>query len=258
MVAITTATIPTTPIVNAGLLYVNDLTLSYTTTTTITLSQGAARDSTDTNDIILSAPVVIDIEKSGPGGIDVGITDYSTDYAVYAIADSTGYNQPSGIISLSATKPMLPGGYDMYRRIGWIVTGASLPLHILKFYQYGTDETRVYYYDIGIDTLNFVLIGGVATTFTEVTLEPIVPQIETKVIFRAEYTQANTINSAEFLPFGATSTIGMIRISAGAVSTQWQTIEIPCKLDDTTPAIKYKVGTSDSLNLYVAGYRDYL
>jgi hypothetical protein len=249
---------PDVPVVNAGSLYVSNLQLVYVDTTHLNILPGAARDYTNTNDIILNSQITIDIQKSGVNGIDKGTTDFASTYAVYLIGDSRGYKPTAGIISLNLTAPQLPADYDMSRRIGWIVTDISVPLKMLKFYQYGTDATRSYYYDIGINGLNQIILGGNDTTYTEVTLTPIVPPINTQSFCRIQYAQSAPGNSCQFLQFGASDSLGNISISSGAAVTSWQTVEIPSSLDGGTSAFKYRVGTGDNVNVYLFGYRDYL
>ena len=116
---------PNTPIVNAGLKYANGLQLAWASDETITIAAGAARDSSNTNDIVLDASVTVSNIVSGANGLDTGSVAANTMYAVYLIGDSTGYESTAGLLSTDASSPNLPGGYDMYRRIGWVLTDAT-------------------------------------------------------------------------------------------------------------------------------------
>jgi hypothetical protein len=104
------ALIPTTPIVNAGLLYVNGLQVANSVATPLTqlnIAAGQARDSTDTNDIVLpqiynlttipptptfvgALPLGATINGLfvGPNGVDQAVLAANTLYAVYIIASS--------------------------------------------------------------------------------------------------------------------------------------------------------------------------
>lgn len=243
---------PNYPIVNAGLKYANGLQLTRTGNKTITMASGAARNSTNVNDIVLSSTVTIDGSTVGANGVDVAVIVLSSFYAVYVIADSTEYNDTAGLLSLSSTAPSLPAGYDMFRRVGYILTDGSA--NILQFWQYGIDETRWMYYDVGISELS----GGSATTFTAVDLATSVPPLATQVILDAVYTPNGATDVAEFLPFGSAASNGIVRMGYGVAGAQAGTITVPCRLDSSTPKILYKVTAGDTLTLLTVGYQDYL
>jgi hypothetical protein len=261
--------IPNTPIVNAGLLYVNDLQLSAQiaigamTPKQITMQLGASRDSTNTNDLILGidapngtpaiAPVVINGANVGANGVDVAAIVASSFYAVYIISDSTDYQSTAGLLSLSTTAPNLPEGYDMFQRIGWVLTDSSA--NILQFWQYGSNETRTYYYDVGIS----VLSAGAATSFTAVNLSTAVPPINTEVLLNYTFTGTATTDIAEFLPYSSAATSGIVQISGGVTTAQVGMVWVPCQLTaGGVPEILYKVTGTATLTLLVAGYKDFL
>lgn len=261
--------IPQSPIVNAGLLYVNGLQLSAQiaigamTPKQITLKLGAARDSTNTNDLILGiqapngvpaiAPIVINGANVGANGVDLAVLADSSLYAVYIISDSTNYQPTAGLLSLSATSPNLPEEYDMFRRIGWVLTDSSA--NILQFWQYGSDETRIYYYDVGIS----VLSAGAANTFTAVNLSTAVPPIATEVLLNYTFTPTAAGDLAEFLPYSSGATNGIVQISGGVAVAQTGMVWVPCQLTvGGVPEILYKVTNTATLTLLVAGYKDFL
>ncbi len=243
---------PNSPIVNAGIKYVNGLHIAKTAAKTMSMAAGAARDWTNTNDIILSADASINGAAVGANGVDVAALVASSMYAVYVIGDSTKYQATAGLLSLDAEQPNLPGGYDMYRRVGWILTDGSA--NILQFWQYGEGQDRTYYYDVGISELS----AGSATSFTAIDLATSVPPIATQVIFDALYVPNGATDVAEFLPFGSTATDGNVVFGYGVAGDQRGMITIPCELDDGVPKIQYKVTAGDTLTLLTAGYIDYL
>lgn len=247
-------TTPNTPIVNAGIKYVTDLQLTKTAAKTISISSGAARDFTDTNDITLSAPVTVNGAVVGQNGVDVAVLVASTMYGVYVIGDSTGYHATAGLLSLATnTTPSLPSGYDMVRRIGWILTDSSA--NILQFYQYGQGQNRDYYYDVGISALS----AGNATTFTAINLSASVPPRATEVMFDIAFTANAATDTAQFLPFGSTATNGNVRFGTGVAAAQVGSITVPSQLNSTIPEVLYKVtSASDSLTLLVTGFKDFL
>jgi len=241
---------PNSPIVNAGLKYVNGLGISKTAAKIISMAAGAARDSTDTNDITLSALVSINGANVGANGVDVAAIVLSSFYAVYVIGDSTDYQPVAGLLSLSATTPNLPGGYDMFRRVGWVLTDGSA--NILQFWQYGNGEERTYYYDVGISELS----GGSSTTFAAIDVATSVPPIATEVLFDITFTPDGATEVAEFLPFGSSASNGIVRFGTGVAGAQVGSILVPCQLDSGVPKVLYKVASGDTLTLLTTGYKD--
>ncbi len=252
--------IPQSPIVNAGLLYVNGLGIAKTAAKVISMALGAARDSTNTNDIILSSDnphvsggvVSVNGANVGANGVDLAALVASSFYAVYAIGDSTSYNPVAGLLSLNATTPSLPEGYDMYRRVGWVLTDGSA--NILQFWQFGSGSGRVYYYDVGISALS----GGTSTTFANIDLSTSVPPIATEVLFHATYTPNSATNIAEFLPYGSSASNGIVVFGYGVAAAQQGMVTVPEELNAGKAEVKYKVATSDTLTLLTAGYKDFL
>lgn len=241
-----------TPIVNAGTKYVDGLSMVWGSTTTLTVASGACRDSGNTNDITISATKTLTSTTVGIGGIDVAAAGASSWYAVYVIGDSTGYNASGIIGSLSSSAPALPRGYDMYRRIGWVLTDGSS--HFLAFYQYGKAENRTYYYDVVISELS----GGNATSFTAIDLATSVPPIATEVLLNILFTPDGATEVAEFLPFGSSASNGIVQYGCGVAAAQQGMVTVPCALDTATPKILYKVASGDTLTAGTAGFKDYL
>lgn len=245
---------PNSPIVNAGLSYVNGLGMAYVDTTHLTVATGQARDSTNTNDITNSATVTFLTTRVGANGVDLAAVTTSSIYALYIIGDSTAYKTTACLASLNATTPSLPEGYDMFRRIGWIFSDGSS--HIIKFWQIGgSGGGRLMYWDVAVS----VLSGGTSTTYANVDLSTAVPPLATTdVRFIATYTPNSATNIAHMLIFGSSATNGMVQIGGGVAAAQVSNIIVPAALNTTKPEIQYKVQTSDTLSLSVEGFTDYL
>lgn len=243
---------PNSPIVNAGIKYVNGLGIAKTAAKVISMAAGAARNSTDENDITLSSSVSINGATVGANGVDVAVLTTSSFYAVYVIGDSTDYQATAGLLSLNTTTPSLPLGYDMYRRVGWVLTDGSS--NILQFWQYGSGQSRTYYYDVGISELS----GGTSTTFAAIDLATSVPPIVTEVLFDIAFTPDGATELAEFLPFGSSASNGIVRFGTGVAGAQVGSITVPCQLDSGIPKVLYKVAAGDSLTLLTVGYNDFM
>lgn len=264
-----------TPVVNGGIKYVSGLQMSWTSTTTITVQPGRARDQFNVNDIVVGYPpnvaasqtgealvppysagvsTVVSTAFNGAGGLDTGTIADSTFYAVYAIGDTYNNNAGSIILSKNGSVPQYPMGYNCSRRIGYILTDSSGL--ILNFWQYGNNSSRDMYYDIGIAAPTTT--GS--TTYAPIALGASVPPITAEVIMKVAYTANSATNIASFLPFGSTATNGIKVFGYGVAAEQQGMLEILTELN-TTPAAAFQYKTtsaSDTLVLTVAGYRDNL
>ncbi|MEO6077571.1 MAG: hypothetical protein ABIP54_02180 [Candidatus Andersenbacteria bacterium] len=260
------APVPETPMVNAGLLYVSGLQLSNDATTPLTLldvAAGACRDSTNTNDIVVSSAVVVNLAGTGALGIDTGTVAASTMYAVYAVGSSTnqiGNGQPVSaypgtvLLSLSFTQPTLPFNYDMFRRIGTVVTDSSS--HILAFRQDGSGQNRRMTYATPIAT---AITAGNATTNTSVVINttPTVPAIATLVHFSIGLTPTTAGNKVILVPTGAGASDIYAQLSGDvAAVVHTDALSCPCS---ATPQVSYRVTAGgDAVAISVQGFDDLL
>jgi hypothetical protein len=245
---------PNTPIVNAGIKYVNGLEIQKIDNKIINMSSGAARDSTNTNDIILNLPIIINGSLVGANGVDSEPLVNNQFYAVYIIGDSTNYLPVAGLLSTNNLQPNLPDNYDMYRRVGWVLTDDSS--NILNFKQFGKNEIKNYYYDIGI----VILISGSSTTFINLDLSPAVPPIDTQVLFLCSYVPALASSQLEFQIPGTVAGNGVFQFGygvAGGLSQQGM-ITVPCRVNLNVASVLYKVFVGDFVRITVAGYTDYI
>ena len=260
------------PVVNGAIRYVNGLQMSYTSTSTITIQAGRVRDFGNINDIVVGFPpnvagsetgeeptpasvtTVVSTAFTGPSGLDTGTVAASTFYAVYAIGDSFNNNPGSVILSKSAVSPLFPIGYNLYRRIGYILTDSSS--HILNFWQYGNGDVRDMWYDVGIAAPT---TAG-STGYANISLATSVPVTATEVFTKVTYTPASAANIASFLPYGSTATNGIEVFGYGVAAAQQGMLTIITQ-PNATPAAAFQYKTtsgSDTLVMVVAGYRDYL
>jgi hypothetical protein len=274
--------VPNTPIVNAGLKYVNGLQLSNSATTPnsqLAIAAGQARDSTNSNDIILSEAAVINGLAVGAGGVDQAVLAVNSLYAVYVIASSKSVFTPNdqlagrnpsgpdappnpfpvvGMLSLAANAaPYLPFGYDMWRRIGWVSTDNAA--NLVKFWQYGANEQRKYYWDLGAS----VLAAGASATFASVPMAVAltlgagipsvpVPPLALEVLLDVSLAGAATL---QFRPYGSAAAQGDVRLSAaGAIINS---MLVPSQLNAGVPTVQYAVSAS-SVSLLVTGFVDLL
>lgn len=242
-----------TPIVNARVAYVNGLQLAWATTTTFTMAAGAASNSNDINDIILPAQVTNLISSVGVNGVDIAAAVASSFYAVYVIGDSTEYQPTASLLSLNASQPSLPFGYDMYRRVGFILTDGSA--HVLKFWQYGNGGAKDMWYDTPIATPAITT----ATSYSTQSLAAGIPPIACETFLKVQYTANSATNVVNMGPYGSIPTAAMVVFGYGVAAEQQGMAVVPCALNVAVPTIEHKeTSASDALALLVSGYRDNL
>lgn len=242
---------PNTPIVNKGMIYANTMNLVYLTATTMTLTAGQCRNSSNVNDITLSASVTINTATTGANGLDQGAMGNDTRYTVYAIGSSTGAADSAGIISTDASSPLLPGDYDMYLRVGTVLTNGSA--QILPFFQSGNGLTRFMMYDTPIQELS----NGTATTFTDVDFSSSVPDTATWLLLEGAQTPNSAANTLFLRRNGSGATNGSARIAGQVAAVEIvDQVWVPC---DSGAIVEYKVSNgSDSADVFLVGYMDAL
>jgi len=242
-----------TPIVNARLAYVNGLQLAWASTTTFTMAAGAASNSNDINDIVLPALVTNTITSVGANGVDIAAAVASSFYAVYVIGDSTEYQPTASLLSLNASQPSLPFGYDMYRRVGFVLTDSGS--HVLKFWQYGNGGAKDMWYDTPIATPAITT----GTAYATQSLAAGVPPLSCESFLKVQYTANSATNVVNMGPFGSTPTAAMVVFGYGVAAEQQGMAVVPCALNSGVPTIEHKeTSASDALALLVSGYRDNL
>lgn len=262
-----------TPVVNGNIMYVNGMRLAWVSTTTFTVSQGLCRNSTNVNDINIGLPlnvaatqtgelpvpagggaVTVDITLTGAGGLDQGTLAASTFYAVHAIGDSTGNNAGSALISTSLTAPVLPGGYDMFRRIGFIKTdGAS---HVLPFRQEGLSTDRWMWWDAAIATS---VTAGSSATFATVDASAGIPPmgVSSEAMFLVTFTPTGAGDALQMRPGLSSATSGYVQVS-GSVAAVATTTTVILPIDSPyTDAVDYLV-VGSAVAIDVAAYLDQL
>jgi hypothetical protein len=254
-------------------LYIEGLKLSAASTTVLAVAPGAARDSTNSIDMVVGlqnyfnidnpalqfsgyqAGLFINSTVNGANGLDTGTIAASTQYAVYLIGDSRNYNNTAAVLSLTSNiAPLLPAGYDSYRLIGFMPTDGS------SHFVYATSKPQnisgllTYFNSPGIS----VLSGGNATSFTaiDLTASSAVPTTTLQnviVTFLATFTPAAAGDTAQFRPTGSAATGGLPTITgvtAGFAQTQY--IQVIAGVGSSKPEIDYKVTASgDALSLLV-------
>lgn len=253
------------PVYQLPFLYVNGLSVSVASNTTLSISAGQCRDSNDIMDIVIgsaplnggttTAPVTLNAAVIGVNGIDAGTFAASKVYAVYAIGDSRYYQAPATLLSLASNStPTMPFGYDSYRLVGYAVTDASV--HFLPAYVAGNNNYRVFAYDAPQAT---AVTAGNATSYTAVALTAVVPPVENLPVSIAfAFTPGAASRTLKMTPGNATGDAVTItgQVTSVVVSGNAQVLS---KVTTAVPEIDYKVANAgDAVAINVAGFNFFI
>lgn len=242
------------PVESLPFLYISGMNVSVASVTVMAIAPGQCRDSNDNIDIPYYVPFFINSAVVGAGGLDAGTLAASTNYAIWAIADSTNKKQPSAIISLwSNVAPLIPLGYDSSRLIGMVATDASV--HFLQANVLNTAFSKAYYLQPAVS----VLAGGNATSFTAIDMSTPIPT--TTAPFVIAYVTVTFIPSAvgdtvQFRPTGSSATANLTTITGRVAGVaQTDVVALHCGVGSSKPEVDYKVSVSgDAVSVLVNGY----
>jgi len=240
-------------IVNYPFSNISGLKVAWASNTTLTVAAGVCRDSTNTIDMTLAAAATINAAVVGVNGIDTGTFAASKCYAVHLIGDDAGFETPVALLSLSATAPTLPSGYNIFRRIGWAFSDSGT--HFILLEVCGDGLVREYAYDEPVAALS----TGTSATFAAVALTEKVPAV-TDVLVRLQLDLVpNAAGDAAYLRSGGSSaTNGAVMYGSVASKKSSQELSVVSKLVTAAPTIEYKVTASGSLNALILGFTDRL
>lgn len=260
-------TTQTYPVVNAANLYVNDLAVTYATTTTLTVQYGAARDSNNVMDLILLAadsdlstagyvvaPLTLNSAIVGANGVDATVVA-SKMYSIYLIGSTASGNPIACIASLSSNSaPTLPAGYDSYRLISYWATNSSSQW--ILGYNSGNGKVRTFTYDAPVATS---VTAGAQTSYTGIVLTTLVPPVnQTPVLVQSNFTPATAADTLKFQ--GYNSTGDAVTIIGQVATVHVQTVnQVLAQLNTAAPTISYKVSAGgDAVAVNVAAFTYYL
>lgn len=239
-------------------IYVNDLKLSYASTTTLGVTSGRCRDSQNLVDIIVSDDVVLNSALVGEvNGLDKGTFSSASWYAVHAIGSSLNIGTPGVLLSLSATAPTLPPDYDVFRRIGWVRTAATAVFR--NFFANGNGNERRIIYNLNT-TDSVILSAGNATSFTAVSnMANFVPSTSRLAKFAFSFLPGAASRTAKFRPTGSSiAAADVMDVITGQVTSVVNSGEYEMETG-TAQTIDYVVSNSgDALTLYAKGYTDFI
>jgi hypothetical protein len=258
------------PIVNQPSLYINGLIVSNDATTPNTIldiAAGQCRDSNNIIDMVLgdylnegtgtaNSSTSLNAAVNGINGLDTGTFAEATMYAVYVIGDSTNKNPTGTILSANITNPLLPFGYDSYRKIAYWSTISNAAHFLPGYYSVSGINVRQFFYDAVQAT---AVTAGHATSYTAVNLSNLVPLINNiPVWIYTSYVPATAGNTCKLQPGGATGAAITItgQVATVAVTTNSLLLSQNELISSVlSPSINYELANgSDSLAVSVAGF----
>jgi hypothetical protein len=233
--------------------YVDGLRMSWSSPAQIAVGAGRCRSDDDRFDIEVTASLDGRLDKRGPNGRDRDPLVADTWYSVWVIDTSNHSADPALVVSTSVTDPLLPDGFDLKRRVGWIRSDAAK--HVRRFVQRGSARGREIWYDEPLAALH-ALAGGASHAFTGVSLVRWLPPTAERVRLLAGFMAPGSgaaLDSLELRPGEAVAADGPFRfLGAGRTFT----VEMPC---GTARRVEYKVtGAGDRADLWVLGFDDEL
>jgi len=247
--------------------YTNGLQISNDATTPNTLLDiaiGTTLDSSETYQMDLLTPAVINSSVVGLNGIDTGAIAASKLYTVFLISDPVDSHPSGALISLAngvSTFPVLPFGYSAYKRIGYVATDSSK--NFLK--GYWTDDnssSRLFMYDAPQAT---AITAGTSTTYANVDLTGLVPLIASPanvpVWIYSSYTPSAASEVLNLQPGNATGDAVSItsQVTSVVITSTSLLMAQPVVISTVlSPTINYKLTSGGSVAIDVAGYQFFL
>lgn len=144
------------------------------------ISVGAARSDDNTDDIVVTSPIIVDVSITGAGGRNVDRAETADSwYAVCLIKNpTTGAVAGFLIHELDLGSFTWPTGYTLKRRVAWWRNNTSS--NFISGRYSGVGVARKFTYDVE-RTTNLALSGGSATTYTDIYLANWIPPNQTGV-----------------------------------------------------------------------------
>jgi len=216
--------------------YCNGLAVSWASNTTLSVAVGICSDKDNVFDISLGTALTINTAVIGVNGMDTGTLAASTVYYVHLIGDYMNSKPTAAVLSLSATNPYLPVGYEISRRIGWAVTDGSA--NFVLMYQSGNGLTRTYSFDEPLS----VLSGGTQTSFTAIDLHTKIPALDNLLVnVEMAFTPVAASDTAKLRAGGSSATNGCVMVGQVAAVIIEEQMQVVSKLVTAVPTIEYKV-----------------
>lgn len=244
------------PVYDLPFLYAYGCPVSYASTTTFGIGVGQVRDSNDNIDLLIEEALVLNTAVNGINGLDTGTFAKAKWYYLYIIGDSSNKNPTGSILSLSATQPLLPFGYDSFRLIS-IEKSLAGSAAIEIFTNLGNDNQRTKYWDTPIQVLNAgTQNGSFAAVDASLALPPLsLVEFSANVLFVPNAAS----NFVDFRKTGSSATSGIQVSGVVASETQRANVEMLGALSAGVAKFDYQnSAASCSTTVNVTGFKFYI
>jgi hypothetical protein len=235
--------------------------VAWVSVTQVSISAGTCRDGTDSYDMVVASTLTIAITSTGANGRDASLTEAAnTWYAIWLMGDSTGVNNPVGLLHTSQSLPTL-SGYNVGRRIGWVRNDNSS--NFLQFYlDTAAGPLREYHYDtIEAATLQAVSNQG-PLTFTTASLASFCPPTTRAGVILCTFYGITDGSFLQLRATGGSNSTSPWRVYAGVggyYSAPAHAGQIVNFRLNTSQQLDYRVQNSgDACDIYVVGYVDFI
>lgn len=231
--------------------YLQGVKIVYLTASTVRIEPGYCRSDDDSWSIGLDVNTTIDIDVAGANGLQTGQSEAtSTWYEVYIIADSSGSNDPCGIL-VPVGISFSQSGYDKKCLIGYVRNDSSG--NFLQFTMYNKGHDRLVIWD---ESSIGALTDGASATYVDIDCTALAPPSALYLLLGVEFeTGASGAASDELSVRPNGQTGGSVSITQGIVSSSKMKaqIELAC---DSAQLIEYKVtdAANNKASVKVFGY----
>ena len=238
-----------------------NLGVTFTSVTQVTINTGSCRSDDDTFDIIVTSNIVQSITTVGANGRYTAAAEAAdTWYAVYVIADSTGLNPPAGILVPESTylTPVLPSGYDVKRRRGWAYNNGSSNFRSFNLNISAHAYHEILYAEVEESELE-VLTGGTSTAYSTVSLAAQCPPTTRNANLVVSH-DGDVDGECVRLRFtGSTVVAGPTRVFAGGAGGRQRVSSYMRLRISSTQSIQYQNSViGNTTYIWVLGYVDTL
>lgn len=239
--------------------FVDGLNLTRTGASTVAISTGSCRDSTNSDVIEVTATINLDMRIVGSAtGIISGTQIASAWYCCWLLKNSTT-KAVTGILDLSFSNPTSSSnisGFDLKKRVGSVYQDANADIQ--RFHQSGPNEVKIYSWDTSNNPVE-VLSGGNATATTSVGISATAPPSNMMVMCTLQFTNAASVSSDSGYVTGPSWNQNAIRrTKPGILATNHREAGIPI-LTKGSQSIGYQVTDgNDSLDIIITDYYELL
>jgi hypothetical protein len=212
--------------------YLDNLNCNVQTATLVGVDPGLCTDSLNQSNMVMNAPLLINVSQTGvPNGLDQGPLKVSSWYAVFVLYSTAQGLLPAAMMSLNRQIPSLvPSGYDVVRRVGWVRTNSTAQL--IRTTQTGNGPRRRTFYveEQEIFKREFTAAEILAGTTFNLPLDLVAP-LATSVLLKFNATNPNPLPASLFVV--APQTIDVVPLGAFPTNSSNILVTLPIASNPT-------------------------